>query len=235
MKRNIVTSFLFIAVVFALGTTAFGQGKNTGKDLRTAVERVDKASAVLTDVMAISDKAIPSDLLSKAKAIVIFPGALKAAFIFGGQGGAGVVIKRTGRGWSAPAFLNMGGGSFGAQIGGQKTDYILLIMNDKGLQGLMQDKFEIGGEGSVSAGPIGRTASATTNATLDAEILSYSRSKGLFAGLALKGVVIAPDSDMNTAVYGKSAKDILGEPGLESSAAPGALQRLGQTVATYAK
>lgn len=235
MKRNIFTSFLFIAAVFAFGTAAFGQGKNNGKDLRKAVERVDKASTVMNQIMSVSDKSIPRDLLAKAKAIVVFPGALKAAFIFGGQGGAGVVIKRTAGGWSAPAFLNMAGGSFGAQIGGQKTDYILLIMNDKGLAGLMEDKFEIGGEGSVSAGPVGRTASASTNVTLDAEILSYSRSKGLFAGIALKGVMITPDSDLNTAAYSKSAKEILGTPGLESSAAPGALQRLGQTVGNYTK
>ena len=235
MKRNIVTTFLFIAVVFALGTTTFGQKKNNGKELRTAVERVDKASVVMNEIMAISDKSIPGDLLDKTKAIVVFPGALKAAFIFGGQGGVGVVIRRTDKGWSAPAFLNMGGASFGAQIGGQKTDYILLIMNDKGLQGLMQDKFEIGGEGSVAAGPVGRSASATTNVTLDAEILSYSRTKGLFAGVALKGVYIASDNDMNNAVYGKTAKDILGNPPMESSAAPGALQRLAQTVKKYTK
>ncbi|MEP6946624.1 MAG: lipid-binding SYLF domain-containing protein [Acidobacteriota bacterium] len=235
MKRISIISVILVLATLGLGSAAFGQGKKNGKELRTAVERVDNASTVMNEIMSISDKSIPSDLLAKAKAIVIFPGALKAAFIFGGQGGVGVVIRRTADGWSAPAFLNMGGGSFGAQIGGQKTDYVLLIMNDKGLKNLMQDKFEIGGEGSVAAGPVGRTAAASTNVTLDAEILSYSRTKGLFAGLALKGVYIAPDSDLNTAVYGRSAKEILGDPPMESTSAPGALQRLAQTVGKYTK
>ncbi|NOT47727.1 MAG: lipid-binding SYLF domain-containing protein, partial [Acidobacteria bacterium] len=158
-----------------------------------------------------------------------------AAFIIGGQGGKGVAIRRVGSGWSAPAFLNMAGGSFGAQIGGQKTDYVLVIMNDKGLSNLLQDKFELGGEGSVSAGPVGRTASATTNATLDAEILSYSRSKGLFAGVSLKGVVISQDQDMNQAVYQKSASEILGPTPIASADAPKALQKLSDTLAIYTK
>ena len=114
----------------------------------------------------------------------------------------------------------MGGGSIGPQIGGQKTDYVLVIMNDKGLSNLLQDKFELGGEGSISAGPVGRTAAASTNATMDAEILTYSRSKGLFAGVSLKGVVISQDEDMNHAVYEKSAAQILGNPPVLASEAP---------------
>ena len=140
-----------------------------------------------------------------------------------------------GMSWSSPAFLKMGGGSFGAQIGGQKTDYVLLIMNEKGLKGLMEDKFEMGGEGSVSAGPVGRTAAATTNATLDAEILSYSRSKGLFAGVSLKGVVITPDNDLNYAVYQKPARDIIGSPALASADGPVAMQKLATTLNAYVK
>lgn len=223
-----------IAVLALFSTAAFAQRK-TGKDLQNAVERVDKASAAMTEIMAIRDKSIPRDLLAKAKAVVVFPGAIKGAFIIGGQGGKGVAVRRIGRGWSAPAFLNMAGGSIGLQIGGSKTDYVLLVMNDKGLKGLLEDKFELGGEGSVAAGPVGRTASASTNATFDAEILTYSRSKGLFAGVSLKGVSINSDGDLNQAIYQKRSKEIIGDPALPASAAPASLRRFGQTVAAYAR
>src|SRR5688572_18048064 len=166
-------SSLVILILLVLASATYAQKNKTGKDLQDAVDRVNKASAVMTEVMAIRDKSIPRDLLDKAKAIVVFPGAIKGAFIIGGQGGKGVAIRRVGRGWSAPAFLNMAGGSIGLQIGGSKTDYVLLIMNDKGMKGLVEDKFELGGEGSVAAGPVGRTAAASTNATFDAEILTY--------------------------------------------------------------
>ena len=219
-------------VVLAGGGSVFAQN---GKEMNQAVDRVDKASKVVNEIMAADDKSIPRDLLEKAKAVVVFPSALKVGFIVGGQGGSGVVVRRTDNGWTAPAFLNMAGGSIGPQIGGQKTDYILLIMNEKGLMGLLEDKFELGGEGSVAAGPVGRTAAASTNATLDAEILTYSRSRGLFAGLSLKGVVITPDKDLNEAIYKKTAREILGNPPLGWTDAPGSLQRFPKTVATYAK
>jgi len=227
--------YLFIVLICAsfLGVNANAQ--NRDKELKGAQERVDKASTVITEIMNAGDKSIPRDLLEKAQAVVVFPGALKFGFIVGGQGGSGVVVRRLGSGWSAPAFLNMGGGSIGPQIGGQKTDYVLLIMNDKGLKGLLEDKFELGGEGSVSAGPVGRTAAASTNVTLDAEILTYSRSRGLFAGLSLKGVVITPDKDMNYGVYQKTARQILGDSPILWSDAPGSLQRFPKTVASYAK
>lgn len=225
-----------ISLLLLFSTAAFAQkNSKTGKDLQEAVERVNKASKTMTEIMVTRDKSIPRDLLAKAKAVVVFPGAIKGAFIIGGQGGKGIAVRRLGRGWSAPAFLNMAGGSIGFQIGGSKTDYILLIMNDKGLKGLMEDKFELGGEGSVAAGPVGRTASASTNVTLDAEILTYSRSKGLFAGVSLKGVVINSDKDLNKSIYDKTAKQILGDPPLPASAAPATLRRFGQTVATYAR
>ena len=218
----------------ALSFTTFAQ-KNQGKELRDAVDRVNEASKVMNSVMGITEKSIPRDLLQKAKAIVVFPGSIKGAFIVGGQTGKGVAIRRLDNGWSAPAFLNMGGGSVGFQIGGSKTDYVLLVMNDHGLDSLLADKFEIGGEGSVAAGPIGRTAAASTNATMDAEILTYSRSKGVFAGLSLKGVVISQDQDMNNAIYQKSARQILFENPLPASAAPTTLQKFGNTVAAYAR
>lgn len=234
MRSRIINLSVLIGILALLAISTAAQ-KKTGKDLQDAIERVDKASETLTEVMSIRDKSIPRDLLAKAKAVVVFPGAIKGAFIIGGQGGKGVAVRRIGRGWSAPAFLNMAGGSIGLQIGGSKTDYILLIMNDKGLKGLVEDKFELGGEGSVAAGPVGRTAAASTNATLDAEILTYSRSKGLFAGVSLKGVSINSDRDLNEAIYQKKLREIIGEPPLPASAAPSTLRKFGTTVAAYAR
>lgn len=228
-------TFFFAILSLSLMLNVALAQKKTGSDLRDAVTRVEKASDAMEDIMKIRDKSIPRDLLAKAKAVVVFPGAIKGAFIVGGQGGKGIAIRRIGTGWSAPAFLNMAGGSVGLQVGGAKTDYVLLIMNDKGLKNLLQDKFEIGGEGSVAAGPIGRTAAATTNATLDAEILTYSRSKGIFAGIALKGVVITSDQDLNTAVYQKTARQVLGEPAVPAADAPATLRKFGETVAFLAK
>ncbi len=233
MKLKVTVAFIALLVVFS--TTTFAQKNKAGKDLQDAVERVNDASKVMTQIMSIRDKSIPRDLLDKAKAVVVFPGAIKGAFIIGGQGGKGIAVRRIGRGWSAPAFFNMAGGSIGLQIGGSKTDYIMLIMNDKGLKGLLEDKFELGGEGSVAAGPIGRTTAASTNATLDAEILTYSRSKGLFAGVSLKGVSINSDGDLNQAIYQKRSKQIIGDPALPATAAPASLRKFGQTVAAYAR
>ena len=232
MRSNLFVFALTMAGLIAFVSGAAAQN-DQGKELRAAVDRVDDAADVVTSVMKIAEKSIPRDLLQKANAVVVFPGALKGAFILGGQGGKGVVVRRVGSGWSAPAFVNMGGGSIGPQIGGQKTDYIMLIMNEKGLKGLLEDKFELGGEGSVAAGPIGRTTAATTNTTLDAEILTYSRSKGLFAGVALKGVVITQDHSMNQAVYQKPVKGILGNPPIPSNEAPKTLQILSDTLDRY--
>jgi SH3 domain-containing YSC84-like protein 1 len=228
------TVSVFVLTLLLTSSSAVLAQKKTGNDLKDAVKRVNDASTVMTEIMRIKDKSIPRDLLDKAKAVVVFPGAIKGAFIVGGQGGKGVAVRRIGRGWSAPAFLNMAGGSIGLQIGGSKTDYVMLIMNDKGMKGLLEDKFELGGEGSVAAGPVGRTAAASTNATLDAEILTYSRSKGLFAGVSLKGVSINSDGDLNQAIYQKRSKEIIGNPALPASAAPATLRKFGETVAMYA-
>ncbi len=229
-------SFITASVVMSLAcaVTGFSQNnKKTGKELREAVEKVGDASRLVDEIMNAGDHFIPRDLLHKAEAVVIFPGTLKAAFILGGTGGSGVAVKRVSGGWSAPAFLHMAGGSFGAQIGGTKTDYLLLIMNDDGMKSLMQGKFEIGGEGSVAAGPVGRTAAASTDVKINAAILTYSRSKGLFAGISLKGVAITPDNDKNRAVYGRTAKDIIGPPPMSASRLPTGLDRLGTTLARY--
>jgi lipid-binding SYLF domain-containing protein len=198
-----------LGLVLMLGLSAtFVSAQN--KRLKDAARHASAAARVFDQVMAVRDRSIPRELLDRAEAIAVFPGVVKAAFIIGGSGGQGVISRRVKGGWSAPAFFNLGGGSFGLQIGAQKTDYVLLIMNEEGLKGLMEDKFEMGGEVSVAAGPVGRTASATTNATLDAGILSYSRSKGAFIGAALKGGVINPDNNLNEAVYdGKKASEVL--------------------------
>lgn len=200
---------LTLLLALGLAATASAQKKKT-KRLNDAARHSSAAARVFTEIMNTRDRAIPRELIDKAEAIAVFPGVVKAAFIIGGRGGQGVISRRIKGGWSAPAFFNIGGGSFGLQIGAQKTDYVLLIMNEEGVKGLMEDKFELGGEASVAAGPVGRTAGASTNATLDAGILTYSRSKGLFAGVSLQGAVINPDNDLNEVIYeGKKASEVL--------------------------
>src|SRR5215207_9354906 len=179
------------------------------KQQKEAAKKAESASHVFEQVMGAPDRSIPRELLDRAEAVAVFPGMLKAGFVVGGRGGSGVISRRVTGGWGAPAFFKMGGASVGLQIGAAKTDLILLFMNEDALKGLLEDKLEMGGEASAAAGPVGRTASATTNLTLDAGILSYSRSKGLFAGLELKGAVINPDNNLNEAVYGYKAADIL--------------------------
>ena len=209
---------LMLMVVAGTTITAQAQAKNQ-KKLAGAAKEAQKASDVFTEIMNVPEKAIPQGLLDKAEAIAVFPGVIKAGFIIGGRGGHGVISRRTRSGWSAPAFFNLGGGSIGLQIGASSTDFVLLFMNDSALGGLLKDKFEIGGESSAAAGPVGRSASATTDAQLKAQILSYSRSRGAFAGLEIKGVVISADNDDNVAVYGKKAVDIL---------APGSVWTIGR-------
>src|SRR5688500_19178149 len=180
------------------------------KDSRTkdAARHASDAAKTFTEIMNVKEKAIPKELLDTAEAIAVFPDVTKAAFLVGGRLGQGVISRRVKGGWSAPAFFNLGGGSFGPQIGAQKTDYILLIMNEEGLNGLLKDKFELGGEASIAAGPVGREAAASTNPRLNAGILSYSRSKGVFIGAALKVAVTSPDNDLNEAIHGKTAEEL---------------------------
>ena len=194
--KNYSIKFLAItvAVLFASIQVFAQNGTADEKDLREAESRTRAASKAFNEIMRNSDKAIPRELLDRAEAVAVFPGVLKAAFIVGGRGGEGLISRRTANGWSAPAFFKLGGGSFGFQIGADKTDYIMLFLNDGGIKGLLEDKFEFGADAGLAAGPIGREASATTNATLDAGILSYSRSRGAFVGVALKGSRIAPNN-----------------------------------------
>jgi lipid-binding SYLF domain-containing protein len=206
--RMMKITLVLCAVVSLLNISAFAQ-KDRGKELRDAVKTSQKATKTLNEIMQISDKSIPRDLLDRAKAVAVFPSVLKAAFIIGGHGGKGVISRRLPSGWGAPAFFKISGGSLGFQIGASSSDVVMLFMTEDSLKNLLEDKFEIGGEAAAAAGPIGRTAKATTDAQLQAAILSYSRSKGLFAGLSLTGAVISADNDANQAVYSLDAKDLL--------------------------
>jgi lipid-binding SYLF domain-containing protein len=202
--------------------------------MQDAARHSREAAEVFTEIMNIKEKSIPKELLDKAEAIAVFPDVIKAAFVIGGKGGQGVISRRIRGGWSAPAFYNLSGGSFGAQIGATKTDYVLLIMNDAGVNGLIKDKFEIGGEVGVAAGPLGREAAASTDAMLQAGILSYSRSKGAFIGAALKGAAITPDNDLNEAVYSKKASQLLTERNpIKLADMPPAVRIFPRTLARY--
>jgi SH3 domain-containing YSC84-like protein 1 len=228
---RVFTCFLAISLLsLVLISPASAQKKSR---LQDATKRSGEAAQTFTEIMNVKDKAIPQELLDKAEAIAVFPGVIKAAFIFGGRGGRGVISRRVRGGWSAPAFFSLGGGSIGAQIGAQKNDYIFLIMNDAGVKGLLEDKFELGGEAGLVAGPVGREIAASTNTTLDAGILSYSRSKGAFIGAALKGVVISPDNDLNEAIYGRKGKDVLLNAPIPIGEMPAGVRIFPRTLARY--
>ena len=171
-------------------------------DREDDVNRTQKAAQVFKEIMNTPDQGIPSNLLESAKCIAIIPGDKKFAFIFGGSYGRGLATCRTGHGWSAPMFVAIDGGSVGYQIGGSSTDLVMLFMNDHALQSLMSDKFKLGADASVADGPVGRDAAAGTDLKLNAEILSYSRSKGIFAGVSLEGAVMQADKSGDKAMYG---------------------------------
>jgi SH3 domain-containing YSC84-like protein 1 len=173
------------------------------KNRSDVVARLDDSAKVLTDLMGAGDSAIPEKILSGAKCVMVVPSMIKGGFVIGGRHGRGVVTCRNANGWSAPAFASIDGGSWGAQIGVESVDLVLLFMGEKGAQRLLQDNFKIGGEVSAAAGPIGRQASADTDVKLNAEILTYSRARGLFAGLELTGASVRPDDDATVAMYGR--------------------------------
>src|SRR6266550_7632360 len=225
--------FCSLSISLLVLTCAVATPAQKSSRLQDASRHAQEASEVFTQIMNVRERAIPKELLDKAEAIAVFPDVLKAAFIFGGKGGQGVISRRTPKGWSAPAFFNLSGGSFGAQIGASKTDYVLLIMNQEGLNGLLKDKFEIGGEVGVAAGPVGREAAASTNLRLDAGILSYSRSKGAFIGAALKGAAISPDNDLNEAVYNRKAKEVLTTGSMTLTQMPAGVRIFPRTLARY--
>ena len=212
-KRVFLLSLAALTVAcFAFSASAQKKGAAVagGKRAADASRHSREAAEVLRKVMSVPEKEIPRDLLESAEAVAVCPGVLKAAFIVGGRKGDCVISRRTQkRQWGSPVFYNLAGGSVGAQIGGARTDYVLLFMNADALKGLMGDKFEMGGEAEVTAGPVGRAAGASTNARMTAGILTYSRSKGAFVGVSLKGVAITPDNDLNEAFYGKKASELI--------------------------
>jgi lipid-binding SYLF domain-containing protein len=214
LSKCVVSFALALLAVVCLASSASAQKKGAaavgGKRADDASRHSREAAEVLRKVMSVPEKEIPRDLLESAEAVAVCPGVLKAAFIVGGRKGDCVISRRTQkRQWGSPVFYNLAGGSFGAQVGGARTDYVLLFMNADALKGLMGDKFEMGGEAEVTAGPVGRAAGASTNARLTASILTYSRSKGVFLGVSLKGVAITPDNDLNEAFYGKKASELI--------------------------
>ena len=233
--KKLVIRFLVVSLLAAAAAAAFAQTtrERSTKKAREAAKQSSKAARVFEQIMATREKSIPRDLLRRAEAVAVFPGVLKAGFIVGGRGGSGVISRRVKDGWSAPAFFDLTGGSIGLQIGAASTDYVLLFMNEEAVESLLGDKFEIGG-GSAAAGPVGRSASASTDLKLNAQILSYSRSRGAFAGLELKGVVIKPDKEDNSQVYGMTARDILtGANKIPMEQMPEGVRIFPQTLARY--
>ncbi|MGA7382573.1 MAG: lipid-binding SYLF domain-containing protein [Terriglobales bacterium] len=190
-------SLLLVGFMGLFGTYAFA-----GTAREDSVDRLQNSVDVLHAIMATPDKGIPEEVLASAKCILVVPDLIKGGFIFGAKHGRGVATCRTAEGWSAPAFVSIGGGSWGLQIGVEGVDLVLLVMNDRGLQHLLSSKFELTGEGSVAAGPVGRHASAGTDWKMNTEMLTYSRSKGVFAGLTLEGAVVEQDNDSTIAIYG---------------------------------
>ena len=225
-----------LIIVIVVAVVAFGDTLTSAQNnarTKDAARHSGDAAESFSDIMNVRDSAIPKELLDKAEAIAVFPSVVKAAFLIGGRGGQGVISRRVKGGWSAPAFFNINGGSFGPQIGAQKTDYVFLIMNEDGINGLLKDKFELGGEAGVSAGPVGRDAAASTSLRLDAGILSYSRSKGAYIGAALKGAYISPDNDLNEAIYGRKATEVLTGKQMSFSEMPASVRIFPRTLVRY--
>jgi lipid-binding SYLF domain-containing protein len=170
----------------------------------TASERLNDSATIFSEIMGTPDKGIPQDLLNKAQCVIVVPGLKKGAFVVGGEYGRGFAVCRRTSGWGAPAAVRVEGGSVGFQIGGSSTDVVMLVMSQPGMDRLMSDKFTLGADASVAAGPVGRTANAATDVELHAEILAWSRARGAFAGISLKGATMRPDNKENEALYGKA-------------------------------
>src|SRR5580698_1975573 len=199
MKRKCFMKYAIALLTLSLSTFAFA-----GPGEQDTTARLQAAGTVLNEIMAAPDKGIPEEVLNGAKCIAVVPSMGKGGFIVGGEHGRGVVTCRNGNKWSAPAFISIGGGNFGFQAGAQSVDLVMLFMNDEGVQGLLSSKFELTGEASAAAGPVGRHASAGTDWKMNTEALSYSRTKGLFVGVAVDGAKIQQDNDSTVAFYGKN-------------------------------
>ncbi len=188
---------IFVLAMLGLGTLCWA-----GSAREDATDRLDKATTVLHEIMGMPDKGIPEEVLEHAKCVAVIPHMVKGGFVFGAKAGKGVATCRTAAGWSAPAFITISGGSWGLQIGMEAVDVVLVIQNEKGMQRLLSSNFQVGGDASAAAGPVGRHAEAGTDWKMDTEILTYSRAKGVFAGLTLEGASIRQDSDSRDAIYG---------------------------------
>jgi len=199
MKMNFKLSIRVLSLAVCANTVIFAADRAIKVE-----DRLDASAETLHEMMGASDRGVPHDLLDKARCVVVVPGMKKAGFIFGAEVGRGFAICRRqgGSGWSAPAAMRVEGGSVGFQIGASETDVVLLVMNEGGMRHLLSDKFTVGGDASGAAGPIGRDISARTDAVMSAEMLSYSRSRGLFAGISLEGATLRPDGETNRTMYG---------------------------------
>ncbi len=184
--------------MMSLGTLSWAASEK-----EDATDRLDNATTVLHEIMGMPDKGIPEEVLEHAKCVAVIPHMVKGGFVFGAKGGKGVATCRTADGWSAPAFITISGGSWGLQIGVEAVDVVMIIQNDKGMQRLLSSNFQVGGDASAAAGPVGRHAEAGTDWKMDTEILTYSRAKGAFAGLTLEGASIRQDNDSRRAMYGR--------------------------------
>ena len=222
--KNLITCLL--AVILIMQPTGLVVARAANKD--TDEDRLKDCGAVLKEILDISDN-VPQELLDRADCVVVYPSVLKAAFVIGGSYGRGAMTCRKGLNftgsWGAPTMMALEGGSFGFQIGGQATDFVLLVMNESGARGILAGKVKLGGDASIAAGPVGRDASAETDVTLRSEILSYSRSRGLFAGISLEGSTIRPDNKANKQIYGDrlDAKQIVLSDQLRTPGAAGQL------------
>ena len=198
-KEKTMKKFLAVLCLAGLSIPAFA-----ASDQSKLEERMDSAKTVIDNIMAVPDKAIPDSILRQATCVGVIPGVVKGAFIVGAEYGQGVVTCRTPRGWSAPVFIRLAGGSFGFQIGGQGTDLVLVAVNQKGFQDLLKSKFKIGGDAAASAGPVGRNSQAATDWKMSAELLTYSRSKGLFAGIDLNGASVSQNTEDTEIYFGQA-------------------------------
>ena len=190
---------MLLTVLLSLASLGWSESK-----LESSTDRLDNAGRVLQEIMAAPDSGIPEEVLEHAKCVAVVPNMIKGGFVFGGQNGRGVATCRTAKGWSAPAFFVITGGSWGLQIGVEGVDLVMIIQNEKGMQRLLASKFQLGADASAAAGPVGRHASAETNWKLETEILTYSRAKGAFAGLTVNGAAVRRDDDAMRAIYGRN-------------------------------
>jgi lipid-binding SYLF domain-containing protein len=225
-----------LAAIIAVVTTRTPQARSDDsheKKVKDAAAQSAAAAKAFEAIMQVPDKAIPRDVLARAKAIAVFPRVLKVAFAVGGGGGRGVVSRHTAAAWGRPVFLRAGGGSVGPQIGASSTDFVLLFMKDEGVEQLMKDKLEVGAEIRATAGPVGPEAGVASDVLLQAELLTYTRSRGLFAGANLKGVVVRPEDDLNMAVYDKTARELLSDQASGDAGADGGLKAFPQAIGRY--